>query len=81
MDELVERAGARGHGARANMGFNIDAEEADRLDLSLDVIEAMLADPRLAGWDGFGVVVQPTARAPAMSSTGSRRSPKSSTGG
>ncbi len=42
----------------ANMGFNIDAEEADRLDLSLDVIEAVLADPRLAGWDGFGVVVQ-----------------------
>ena len=42
----------------ANMGFNIDAEEADRLDLSLDVIEAVLSDPALAGWDGFGVVVQ-----------------------
>ena len=42
----------------ANMGLNIDAEEADRLDLSLDVIEAVLRDPRLAGWDGFGVVVQ-----------------------
>ncbi|MBR9885969.1 MAG: bifunctional proline dehydrogenase/L-glutamate gamma-semialdehyde dehydrogenase PutA, partial [Oceanospirillales bacterium] len=42
----------------ANMGFNIDAEEADRLDLSLDVIEAVLSDPELAGWDGFGVVVQ-----------------------
>ena len=42
----------------ANMGFNIDAEEADRLDLSLDVIERVLADPQLAGWDGFGVVVQ-----------------------
>ncbi|WP_170773297.1 bifunctional proline dehydrogenase/L-glutamate gamma-semialdehyde dehydrogenase PutA [Ruegeria lacuscaerulensis] len=42
----------------ANMGLNIDAEEADRLDLSLDVIEAVLRDPSLAGWDGFGVVVQ-----------------------
>jgi len=43
---------------KANMGLNIDAEEADRLDLSLDVIEAVLHDPDLARWDGFGVVVQ-----------------------
>lgn len=42
----------------ARMGLNIDAEEADRLDLSLDVIERVLSDKRLAGWDGFGVVVQ-----------------------
>ena len=42
----------------ANMGFNIDAEEADRLALSLDVIESVVADGSLAGWDGFGVVVQ-----------------------
>src|SRR5690606_12754122 len=42
----------------ADMGLNIDAEEQDRLDLSLDVIEAVLSDPRLAGWSGFGVVVQ-----------------------
>jgi RHH-type proline utilization regulon transcriptional repressor/proline dehydrogenase/delta 1-pyrroline-5-carboxylate dehydrogenase len=42
----------------ANMGFNIDAEEADRLDLSMDVIAAVLANPALAGWNGFGVVVQ-----------------------
>ncbi|NVK20485.1 MAG: bifunctional proline dehydrogenase/L-glutamate gamma-semialdehyde dehydrogenase PutA [Methylocystaceae bacterium] len=42
----------------ANMGLNIDAEEADRLDLSLDIIEAVLKDDRLAGWDGFGIVVQ-----------------------
>lgn len=40
------------------LGFNIDAEEADRLALSLDVIGAVLADPGLEGWDGFGVVVQ-----------------------
>lgn len=44
--------------AKANIGLNIDAEEADRLELSLDVIEAALADPELAGWDGFGIVVQ-----------------------
>ncbi|RWF16655.1 MAG: bifunctional proline dehydrogenase/L-glutamate gamma-semialdehyde dehydrogenase PutA, partial [Mesorhizobium sp.] len=42
----------------SRMGLNIDAEEADRLDLSLDVIERVLAEPELAGWDGFGVVVQ-----------------------
>ena len=48
--------------ARARMGFNIDAEEADRLTLSLRVIEAVLEDPDLAGWDGFGVVVQAYGR-------------------
>ncbi|WP_116598638.1 bifunctional proline dehydrogenase/L-glutamate gamma-semialdehyde dehydrogenase PutA [Primorskyibacter marinus] len=42
----------------ANIGLNIDAEEADRLSLSLDVIERVLEDPSLEGWDGFGVVVQ-----------------------
>ncbi len=42
----------------AGMGLNIDAEEADRLALSMDVIEAVLSEPALAGWDGFGVVVQ-----------------------
>ncbi len=44
--------------ADRGMGLNIDAEEADRLDLSLDVIERVLEHPSLAGWDGFGVVVQ-----------------------
>ncbi|MEL7164379.1 MAG: bifunctional proline dehydrogenase/L-glutamate gamma-semialdehyde dehydrogenase PutA [Pseudomonadota bacterium] len=48
--------------ARAGMGLNIDAEEADRLNLSLKVIEAVLSDPALAGWDGFGVVVQAYGR-------------------
>jgi len=42
----------------ANMGFNIDAEEVDRLDLSLDLIEMLMRDPALDGWQGFGVVVQ-----------------------
>ncbi|QGM99316.1 bifunctional proline dehydrogenase/L-glutamate gamma-semialdehyde dehydrogenase PutA [Methylocystis parvus] len=38
--------------------FTIDAEEADRLELSLDVIARVVADPSLAGWDGFGLAVQ-----------------------
>ncbi|MFT5869151.1 MAG: RHH-type proline utilization regulon transcriptional repressor/proline dehydrogenase [Paracoccaceae bacterium] len=59
MTELVARTLDLAQKARdAGMGLNIDAEEADRLDLSLDVIEAVLRDPSLAGWDGFGVVVQ-----------------------
>ncbi|WP_347268203.1 bifunctional proline dehydrogenase/L-glutamate gamma-semialdehyde dehydrogenase PutA [Paracoccus sp. (in: a-proteobacteria)] len=46
----------------AGMGMNIDAEEQDRLVLSLRVIEAVLSDPSLAGWDGFGIVVQAYAK-------------------
>ncbi len=38
--------------------FTIDAEEADRLELSLEIIGAALADPSLSGWDGFGLAVQ-----------------------
>jgi len=57
--ELVSRTRSLAMLAKsANMGFNIDAEEADRLDLSLDVIEAVLESPGLADWDGFGIVVQ-----------------------
>ncbi len=42
----------------AGIGFNIDAEEAGRLELSLDIIKQVVSDPALEGWDGFGVVVQ-----------------------
>ncbi len=38
--------------------FTVDAEEAERLELSLDVVSAVLADPSLRGWDGFGLAVQ-----------------------
>jgi RHH-type proline utilization regulon transcriptional repressor/proline dehydrogenase/delta 1-pyrroline-5-carboxylate dehydrogenase len=38
--------------------FTIDAEEADRLELSIEVIGAVLADPSLRSWDGFGLAVQ-----------------------
>ena len=42
----------------ADIGLNIDAEEADRLELSLDLLESLATDPDLAGWDGLGFVVQ-----------------------
>lgn len=41
-----------------DLNFTVDAEEADRLELSLEVIEAVLADPSLAGWSGFGLAIQ-----------------------
>ena len=41
-----------------NIGLNIDAEEADRLELSLDMMEVLVADPDLAGFEGLGFVVQ-----------------------
>ena len=50
--DLARRAAAAG------IGLNIDAEEADRLGLSMAVIRTVLVDPALSGWDGFGVVVQ-----------------------
>ena len=59
MSSLVPRAiELARQAAKANIGFNIDAEEQDRLDLSLDVIEALLSDSKTAGWEGLGVVVQ-----------------------
>ena len=41
-----------------DLNFTVDAEEADRLELSLDIIDAVIADPSLAGWDGFGLAIQ-----------------------
>ncbi|MGE5489728.1 MAG: proline dehydrogenase family protein, partial [Actinomycetota bacterium] len=59
MAELLPRlralmALARDYG----IGLNIDAEESERLDLSLDLLERLAADPGLAGWEGMGFVVQ-----------------------
>ena len=48
--------------AKANIGLNIDAEEADRLDLSLDIIESLMKNMAAPDWDGFGVVVQAYSR-------------------
>jgi RHH-type transcriptional regulator, proline utilization regulon repressor / proline dehydrogenase / delta 1-pyrroline-5-carboxylate dehydrogenase len=42
----------------SDLNFTVDAEEADRLELSLDVIAAAFADPSLDGWDGFGLAIQ-----------------------
>ncbi len=44
--------------AQHHLPLTIDAEEVDRLDLSLEIIETVLKDPALEGWNGFGVVVQ-----------------------
>ena len=41
-----------------NMGLNIDAEESERLDISLDILEALCFAPELSGWDGMGFVIQ-----------------------
>lgn len=41
-----------------NIGITIDAEEADRLQLSLDVFERVFNDPQLAGWNGLGLALQ-----------------------
>jgi RHH-type transcriptional regulator, proline utilization regulon repressor / proline dehydrogenase / delta 1-pyrroline-5-carboxylate dehydrogenase len=43
---------------RHDLNFTVDAEEADRLELTLEVFAAALADPSLRGWDGFGLAVQ-----------------------
>lgn len=57
--ELVPIVVALARSAKThNLNLTIDAEEADRLELSLDVIAAVLADPTLADWDGFGLAVQ-----------------------
>jgi RHH-type transcriptional regulator, proline utilization regulon repressor / proline dehydrogenase / delta 1-pyrroline-5-carboxylate dehydrogenase len=45
-----------------DIGFNIDAEESDRLELSLDLLESLCGNPRLAGWNGLGLVVQAYGR-------------------
>ncbi|UFN49474.1 trifunctional transcriptional regulator/proline dehydrogenase/L-glutamate gamma-semialdehyde dehydrogenase [Roseomonas sp. OT10] len=59
MAELLPRLAALAALAkRYDIGLNIDAEEADRLELSLDLLEALCHDPALAGWDGLGFVVQ-----------------------
>jgi len=59
IDELVPRLKELALQAKShNIGFTVDAEEADRLDISMDVIEAVFLDEELAGWDGFGIAVQ-----------------------
>ncbi|AQS90370.1 trifunctional transcriptional regulator/proline dehydrogenase/L-glutamate gamma-semialdehyde dehydrogenase [Gluconobacter albidus] len=47
---------------RYDIGINIDAEESERLDLSLDLIENLCHCPELDGWNGIGIVVQAYGR-------------------
>ena len=49
---LAERAAAAG------IALTVDAEESERLELSLELIERVLVTPSLAGWQGFGLAVQ-----------------------
>jgi RHH-type proline utilization regulon transcriptional repressor/proline dehydrogenase/delta 1-pyrroline-5-carboxylate dehydrogenase len=59
MHELVPKLTALAERAKSyGMGLTVDAEESERLDLSLDVIEAVYRSPKLAGWEGFGLAVQ-----------------------
>jgi RHH-type proline utilization regulon transcriptional repressor/proline dehydrogenase/delta 1-pyrroline-5-carboxylate dehydrogenase len=59
MAELAPRVLALAVLARGyDIGLNIDAEESERLDLSLDLLEGLCFEPALAGWDGIGFVVQ-----------------------
>jgi len=59
MAELVPQLIELARQAKAyDLNFTVDAEEADRLELSLDVITAVLGDMSLAGWDGFGLAIQ-----------------------
>ena len=63
MDELVPVVLDLARAAKSfDLNFTIDAEEQDRLELSLDVIGAVFADPSLRGWDGFGLAVQAYAK-------------------
>ena len=59
MAELLPRVTALAALARDyDIGFNIDAEEADRLELSLDLLQSLAEDPELGAWNGLGFVVQ-----------------------
>jgi len=59
MDELLPKLNELSAEAREhNIGITLDAEEAERLDIMLDIFEAMGEDPRVKGWEGLGMVVQ-----------------------
>src|SRR5882724_9329668 len=59
MSELVPRLIDLARRAKAyDLNFTVDAEEADRLELSLEVIAAAFSDASLKGWDGFGLAIQ-----------------------
>jgi RHH-type proline utilization regulon transcriptional repressor/proline dehydrogenase/delta 1-pyrroline-5-carboxylate dehydrogenase len=59
LEELAPRLKSLALRAKAaGIGFTIDAEESERLDLSLDLLAGIADDPDLAGWQGLGLAVQ-----------------------
>ncbi len=68
MAELYPRLATLARLARRHdIGLNIDAEESDRLELSLDLLERLCFDSALAGWNGIGFVIQAySKRCPAV---------------
>jgi len=59
MDEIVPKLKALClHAKQFNIGLTIDAEESERLDISLDIIEAVFTDHDLGDWNGFGLALQ-----------------------
>ncbi len=59
MTELLPRVKQLAALAKSyDIGLNIDAEESERLEISLDLLEALCFDRDLAGWNGIGFVVQ-----------------------
>ncbi|HUC16420.1 MAG TPA: bifunctional proline dehydrogenase/L-glutamate gamma-semialdehyde dehydrogenase PutA [Acetobacteraceae bacterium] len=65
---LITSLGRLARAAKAaDIGLTMDAEEAERLEISLDIFAAVLGDPALEGWDGLGLAVQAyQKRAPAV---------------
>jgi RHH-type proline utilization regulon transcriptional repressor/proline dehydrogenase/delta 1-pyrroline-5-carboxylate dehydrogenase len=68
LNELLPRVQALARMARSGrVGFTLDAEESERLELTLDLFEALARDPQFEGWDGLGIAVQAyQKRAPAV---------------
>ncbi len=63
MSELLPRLRDLAQQAKAaDLGLTIDAEEVDRLDLSLELLQSLCTDDELAGWDGLGLAVQAYAK-------------------
>jgi RHH-type transcriptional regulator, proline utilization regulon repressor / proline dehydrogenase / delta 1-pyrroline-5-carboxylate dehydrogenase len=59
LSELVPRLIDLAQRAKSyDLNLTVDAEEADRLELSLEVIAAAFSDVSLQGWDGFGLAIQ-----------------------
>ena len=59
MEELVPKLKELALAAKQyDINFTVDAEEADRLDISLDIIEAVFSDEALGDWNGFGLAMQ-----------------------